>query len=286
MSDGRSYIPVYQFRLNSIIAYCLPDFVRPVREKSLANLTGRLSASGVVSKGIQSRISKIVSLLILSTPTKRIFNPVIKLEHDFKLGFLTLTMPKQELDLTAKEANKLLLEPVVLYLRRKCGVTSYIWKLEYQQNGSIHYHLTINSFIDYTKLRNEWNRILRKNGLLDCYYEKYKNWNPNSTDVHSVKNINNIESYLVKYLAKGDQSKTSNSKIWDCSKNLKAAKFYEIVPETKHYQMLEDLVVSGKVTKIVKDNFHIYKFKAAKPTDILTKLEKTEYANQMLAINS
>jgi hypothetical protein len=282
----RTFIPVYQFRLNSIITYCIPDIPFKVSEKSKVNLTGRKSSIGVVTVGIRKRISKVVTLLILSTPTRKIFNPVKNCHHDFKLGFLTLTMPKQLTDLSAKECNSKLLQPMLLWLKRKYGIKNYIWKLEYQKNGTIHYHLTIDEFINMSNTRSKWNQILRNHGLLADYYEKYRNYNPNSIDIHSVKKIDNIESYLIKYLSKSDQDKSSNSKIWDCSESLKKAKYFEIVPESKHYYKLTELQQEGKVTQIVKDSFHIYTFKNCRPSAILSHSEKSDYRKHLNEIRN
>lgn len=138
--------------------------------------------------------------------------------------------------------------------QKKYGKMSYVWKAEAQGNGNIHFHLTCNKFIPYWHLRNYWNSALAHTGLIDQYRQNMQefhkggfkvredllkhwpleaqqkayefgqatNWSqPNTIDVHAVKNIKNMESYLEDYFCKKEEDKRPiMGKIWGCSRNL------------------------------------------------------------------
>lgn len=103
-------------------------------------------------------------------------------------------------------------------------------------------------------IRSVWNNCQNKLG----YIERCKYKNPNSTDIHAVKNQKALGAYMAKYMLKGDLYKTPlkryfrrfgkalaqknfscnipknyfqnlkrklNCKKWDCSMALKKAKF-------------------------------------------------------------
>jgi hypothetical protein len=68
-----------------------------------------------------------------------------------------------------------------------------------------------------------WNRILDKHGLLLAFEKKHGHKNPNSTDVHSVRQVENLAAYLAKYLSKNsDDENKIQGKIWGSSYSLSA----------------------------------------------------------------
>src|SRR4051794_31615066 len=192
---GRSLVQYneYAFERSGNTRLRLQQHLKEVRESSPAY-------SGVMTVGAKKRLSKAVSLLVQSSKPRIIFNPVSQTHHQFKLSFLTLTIPLNQIRPDAKFCNKFLLEPMIRVLRNRYGLKSYIWKLELQQNGMVHYHLTCNMFINHSSLKDEWNNILSRNGLLDEYRERSGNLWPNSTDIKSVKQIRDFEAYLIKYV--------------------------------------------------------------------------------------
>ena len=173
----------------------------------------------------------------------------------YKLGFLTLDLPFQQHhdDVTIKHD---LLNQFIVEIKNKWFVKNYIWRAEKQNNGNIHFHIIIDRFVDYSWIRNTWNRICDKldyvqlfaasqqkkfefgftysdddynylkkklkgkkeyfkysqsdldKFIIDTLHHRYLDgkktgWqNPNSTDIHSIKKIRNVGSYLAKYCAK------------------------------------------------------------------------------------
>jgi hypothetical protein len=170
--------------------------------------------SGNMTKQSQSRIKSKIQLLLLLTNEREIYNTILKRKQVFRLGFLTLTIPFNDFFITAKEANEYLLKPFIRVLRDRYSVNTYIWKAERQKAvdykgklkdslGQLHYHIILPNSIHYASIKREWNKIL--------YYSKYNvnkdncslsDYEPNSTDIHSVNTIKDMENYLIKYTSK------------------------------------------------------------------------------------
>lgn len=181
-----------------------------------------------VQKGIMSgkaiqRIKTAVQWLTYLAKPKRIYMKKEDKHFTFKIGLLTLTLSSKQ-EHTDREIKRLLLQPFLRRMRQQYRVRNYIWKAEAQQNGNIHFHLVIDKFIHYMDLRNTWNTIQEGQG----YITRSGIENPNSTDVHSVKNVRNLAAYLCKYLAKNEKDKRLiEGKLWDCNEELKAIKVVE-----------------------------------------------------------
>lgn len=163
---------------------------------------------------------------------KHIFN--------FKMAFLTLTLPSKQkeptVDITKKLFNQLLTE-----VRQRTGMANYVWRLEFQKNGNVHYHIATDTYLDYFFLKQIWNRILNKAGYIAPYTKKHKSlslsqynemynsdkktdfsvmakryargcadgWsNPNTVDAISVVSNKSIASYISKYFSKDTKGKT------------------------------------------------------------------------------
>jgi len=163
---------------------------------------------------------------------KKIFN--------FRIGFITLTLPSKQRHPSGQITNEVL-NPFLTELRKRLGMKNYVWRLEFQKNGNVHYHLVTDTYIDYLFLRKVWNRYCEKLGyvseyseamaklsLLD-YHSQYSasygsNFNiskvrfakgkrsawtePNSVDVKSVIGEKQISSYISKYFAKDTTGKS------------------------------------------------------------------------------
>lgn len=153
---------------------------------------------------------------------------------NFKMNFITLKLPSEQIDssdfLTKNCLNHLLTE-----IKKKYDFKNYVWRLEYQKNGNLHYHIATDTYIDYHFLLKSWNRILNKYGYVNQYTKKFsqmslqdyikshnygekadykilqeryakgcrEKWaNPNSVDVKAVFGKSNIAFYISKYMAK------------------------------------------------------------------------------------
>lgn len=172
------------------------------------------------------------SRYVKSYSGKEIFN--------FKVAFVTLTLPSSQLSSTSDVTNTIL-NQFLTEIRQRTKMENYVWRLEFQKNGNVHYHLITDTYLDYYFVRKIWNRILSKTDYIKnyqykmnklslseyhaLYYQgkselfdkakkaylrgKSEKWsNPNSVDVKSVVNKQSISNYLAKYFSKDDKNET------------------------------------------------------------------------------
>lgn len=228
--------------------------------------------SGEVTEGTRKRILRTVELLLQTTARERIRNTVTGKMMSHWLSFVTLTMPTDK-QMSLTESNNKLLAPWVRKIKNDCGLKTYIWKLEFQERGVIHYHLTTPTFIEHTKVRDTWNNILRKNDLLNNHS------NPNSTDIHEVVTQKDMAKYLCKYISKAIiDNHHRTGKIWDCSENLKGKKYFTVELNRAHELLLLKLADEGKVTVDNLEHCAIIKPTVANPTILLSNQEKNDYS--------
>lgn len=196
------------------------------------------SAQGHVSQIAKRKIKKAFSYLLFLSRPKTVQSRFSGKMFTFRIAFVTLTLPSKQIHddniIKSKCLNSLLIELTKYY-----NVKNYVWRAEKQQNGNLHFHLLVDKFIDCNELRNRWNRIVNKLGYVERYRDEmrkfhrggfkvrekllrtwsYKkqlkayragianDWNsPNSSDIHGLRKIRDLKSYLSKYLTKNDYS--------------------------------------------------------------------------------
>ena len=179
---------------------------------------------GDLSLKAAKRIRNSINWLIHSAKLKRVYSKADKKHYWFKVNFITLTIPAQpNIEVNGKLVHKLL-HTWLSYSRKYFYLHNYVWKIERGSGGLLHVHLTTDTFVHYRKLRDSWNRILLKEGLSDKYFEEHGHYDPNSTDVKTVRKIKNVAGYLSEYLAKGaDLGDDFKNRIWGCNYNLSDA---------------------------------------------------------------
>lgn len=222
---------------------------------------------------------KAVDMLLQRSENRRIWNPVVARHHDFQIGFCTLTIPAHKA-VKASFAHENLLQPFLRTARRKWGIEDYIWKAELQARGQLHYHITWSEFVEFTKIRDSWNSLLRKHRLSDDFARRHGHFNPNSIDIHAVWKINNLKAYLAKYIAKAEADKSAlDGKVWDCSKSVKRLPFSVVMTYEKR-DFLEDAVGMGVAKEITSEHFKLFKMKH--PTAVLSSSELQSYKSVIL----
>lgn len=220
------------------------------RKKNEANLKDN-KHRGKVSEKAMKEIKNSVNWLIHAAKFKTIWHAESKKNYSFKVNFITLTLPDTNKEVSDKCFKEDLLEPLLATLRKGYGLKNYVWKLELQENGKLHAHLTTDTFIYWKDLRRLWNKRLASVGIIKAYKEKFsncsfeqylmhlsrndkrtlnekrlswerstaENWsNPNSTDVHAVYKVKDIAAYISKYMAKdADKLEKVKGRIWGCN---------------------------------------------------------------------
>jgi hypothetical protein len=210
--------PQIQVRNNCFLLYYLPT----VRGGKKPNPIIKHSYSGKVTNSAMKRMRSAIDILVQISPKRTTWNPVTKKYFPFDLNFITLTIASGN-NLDASFCFKKLLEPFLRKMRN-IGNFSYVWKLELQKRGQVHYHLATNLFLPWQDIRSSWNNLQRKNRLLDEYAKKEGHFNANGTDVHALANVRDVEAYMAKYLSKTNTT-AIKGKVWDCSTDLKRKRF-------------------------------------------------------------
>lgn len=207
----------------------LPEFVSDtvryshLREENLKNLKEN-QHKGKLSVKATMKIENAINWLLCAAEPKRVYDHSKKSFFNFKVNFITLTLPDTKNVVTNSFLQKNLLNPLLTYLREYQGLKNYVWKLEFQKNGKLHVHLVSDTFIHYRKIRTAWNRLLGANNLLLDFSEKFGHIDPNSTDIHSVKKVRNLAAYITKYMSKNSADLAKiKGRIWGCNQQLSAA---------------------------------------------------------------
>lgn len=157
---------------------------------------------GILSKKSKQKLINSINWLVLAAKKKRVYRKATNSHFWFKINFITLTIPPQQFEDVSSKKIKTLINTWLSYHRKFSQLKNYIWKIEAHEDGRLHIHITSDAFLHHKSIRDSWNRILKRNGLLSLHFNKHGNYDPNSTDVHSVRKIKNIAAYIAKYMAK------------------------------------------------------------------------------------
>jgi len=98
-------------------------------------------------------------------------------------------------------------------LRQNSLKFNYIWVAERQKNGTIHFHILMNKFINirvsnYYMAKSIQTQI-KNDKLFDLNFD-YRNYN--GVDVQRVRNVREVSKYLTKYITKN--SENFNCRAW------------------------------------------------------------------------
>lgn len=219
-------IPVLQIRPGAVLLYDMRMYYgtrsESLNSKILSQVDNPNFYSGKMTNFAKSKLRFAVNLLVAQARWKWAANEKTNRKYRFKITFTTLTLPSPQGTVSDKDLKKLALAPWLRIMKSDFDLRSYVWRAERQKNGNLHFHVTSDCFLPHSDVRNNWNNQMAKFHFIDEFEAKFGHRNPNSTDIHSVINIRNLASYLVKYMSKDDDSaQTVDGKLWDCSDNLK-----------------------------------------------------------------
>lgn len=311
-----------QLRYDTLLHYEQPvyddKYSKLHYNKMCQNFKKAKTYSGIITCHTKKRISRAINIMLQSLEKQKIFNPITKKREVFKLNFITLTISGKERRVTPKEGYAILLKPFMQWLTKTKNVHTYIWKAELQKNGQLHYHISTSTWIHHSEIRNKWNYLLAKAGLLDQYAATHNHTNANSTDVHKVYKIRNICAYLHKELCKNIQGmenyitmltnkkivelekkgstdinriaitdniiKEYSGKVWDCSTNLKGQKYYTVYFDEAHERLLYEASKKMELDEIRFDQFTLIRGNKNLTKMMLTSQEKEQYTAWLLSI--
>jgi hypothetical protein len=195
----------------------------------------------LISKNAYRTLKTRINWLYYLSNKRQIMTYNKKIIYNFRLGFLTLTLPSKQKTCT-KDVTSNILNVFLTEIRQRTKMKNYVWRLEFQKNGNVHYHIITDTYIDYYLAKTIWNRILASHGYIDdyankmskislsSYINKYNSnntreysemvktyarckrekWsNPPTVNVKSVQSSDAISHYLTKYFSKGNDISTA-----------------------------------------------------------------------------
>lgn len=248
------------------------------------NLKGKVQ--GKLSDSAKKKIKNIINTWITAYMVKYKNENKSHLNVNNDIKFITLTLSQKQFT-NDKEIKRNMLNNFLQRLKKNHKMKNYLWISETQKNGNLHFHIITDIYISHVQLRKYWNSIQQKHGYTQNYYKKYKNHNPNSTDIHALKKIKNIVAYLTKETTKGQQSRKMDGKIWSCNKELLNLKSFEVVADSTLIDVVDN-ILKQKHSKVYKDNFFsVIFFESIKVLDmdnLFTRHEFVEHYRTQLSI--
>jgi len=170
-------------------------------------LTNTQQHHGIVAKKGIAKIGKCIEWLCHLAIPKDALNKKTNSMYQWKVNFVTFTLPSKQYH-SDKFIKENCLDHLLIDLHREYNVVNYLWRAESQSNGNIHFHIITDVFLPALEVRHIWNRILDKYDYIDNFEKKHGHRSPNSTDVHAIKKIKNMPSYLTKYCGKSSKGIT------------------------------------------------------------------------------
>lgn len=225
---------------------------------------------------------------------KQIFN--------FKMAFITLTLPSKQRHPTI-EITKDLFNQFLTEVRQRTKMQNYVWRLEFQKNGNVHYHIVTDTYLDYFFTRSIWNRILDKAGYIEPYTAKHQSlslreynniynpdrktdfsimakryangcknkWkSPNTVDVKSVISNKSISNYILKYFSKSANGNSICNAL-DTPENSKSLRLWFCSRSLSKLNSVSDFC------EAVNFDIHSIVLKAKKVKEIYFKWAKVIY---------
>jgi hypothetical protein len=281
-----------QARSDCFLSYFQADYFSTLNEWQQRKLIEKMLASrklaykGTFSTGAKKRMSRSIDILIQVSKITYGLNQVTGKRQRHFLSYITLTIPSHY-NISAQQGYDLMLKHFLQWLRRTKKVNTYIWKAEFQERGQLHYHITTPAWIHYQEIKDKWNNLLRSNHLMEEYIKETGDSNPNSTDIHEVRNITGIAGYLKKEYYKSIQNQQTTGKIWDCSANLKSQKFFSVYFDMKLYYQSLKMEESQVIEFIDLEQCKVIKGKKVKLWDQLLTIDQLrEYDNWKQSIRN
>lgn len=175
----------------------------------------------------QKRLAKRSKITKFTKRSKRRLRHIVRNSEDIWKVWIDLTYPENyPLDGKICKAH---LNAFLQFLRRK-GVL-YLWRLEFQERGAVHFHLLASVFIDMNEIKECWYKIV---GSGDEKHYKA------GTSVDWLKSKRQLYYRVQKYLLKDDQSIVPENfqnvgRFWGSSRNILN---YELYQKIGHYYQL------------------------------------------------
>jgi len=204
------------------------------RHGSTAYHTPISKDSNILSDNTKRKIRNAISWLDACSTEQKIYVKKLKKTVKWRINIATLTFPNNMQD--DKKAVQMLSRWLEM-AKYRFNMTTYVWKAEPQERGSIHFHFSTNVYIPFRELNYTWNRELFKNG--------FDGTHSNSTDIQPIINVRNMQGYLSEYYLnekKHDGRRQIQCRKWGCSHNLSnAGKDYVYIDDNEAASWFSEL---------------------------------------------
>lgn len=192
-------IPQVSIRPSILVSYMCYQGERFRNQSSFNVLNTASKGAGLLSNKAGKNLRNAIETLCYTALLKWVYRKSDGTSYPFFVNFITLTLSRQQ-NVSDSEVVRICLSPFLENLVKMNPGFLYVWKAEVQDNGNIHFHITTNTFIHHSFLRKSWNYYQRKlDKGPDTTFD-----NPNSTDVHAVRNVGSLANYMASYLLKKD----------------------------------------------------------------------------------
>lgn len=253
---SRLQIPTCRITSSALLEYNTYNTDLPhsnVHENSLKNLNG-VETNGFMSPATRSKVARMLGVWIDSINNEAVANGLGRYFRNGKVTFVTLTLPSKQRH-TDIFIKRNLFNVFIINAIRAGLFRNYFWRAESQKNGNIHFHLIVDSFVDWRALRDLWNESVEPHGYIDEFQRVYYHRDPNSTDVRGLAHVNSVADYVVKYCCKSDGYRKIEGRIWGCSDMLRNLKPFTTVCDSSTYAFIEDVQSHAKSKVFVDPNF-------------------------------
>lgn len=238
---SRSGIVIYNWYPNKL--------ARTEKQKANEKNLTRGDYNGYMSPKTRSKVKKYLGTwfdVVSVLQSKKIRSKLSKKPY---LTFVTLTLPSSQAH-SDNEIKRKVLMPFIQQMKRKCGIREYFWRAESQENGNIHFHLIVDSYIPWRDLRVIWNKCVNVLNYVDEFEAKNGHRDPNSTDIHKIVDLSDLEAYVIKYTCKSDGYRPIKGRIHGCSDGLKTLSPYETLIDSDTRDIIED-AINSKDAKLI-----------------------------------
>lgn len=223
-----------------------------------STLRGKSNAhTNEMSDNTKRKMSRALEYLLFFANDKVLPTKAHGKQYHFKIAFITLTLPSLQRH-ADREIKSKCLDSFLTEIRKCYHVKNYVWRAEKQKNGNIHFHIVLDQFIPHWAIRQRWNRIIDRLGYVQKFAEKHQHVNPNSTDVHSLKHVNNAQSYLMKYASKTEKNGEIEGRVWGCSESLSNLKGGQVVIDSSINEEISKIAAHKKCRSYHGDYFTVH----------------------------
>lgn len=219
--------------------------LRGMNEVSQKNL--KIENKEGFGKYSQQNLMKCIAIFTWGCRMSKGINPATKKSGYMAAGFITLTIPDLHEIIDSKKGYEKLLKEFIKWLCRTYGVTSYVWKFEWQKRGQGHWHIFTDKYCDVGEVRREWLRKLSQVGLTDDWKKKFTYAPAYACKVKGLKSERQVLEYMQKYMAKNNQNEArTEGRVWGASLWIKKSKAI-ILPCTEEFLRTLEIAVQCKV---------------------------------------